>query len=78
MHIENDTAQMTDNDSRLGLRDDEVNWLRRNVGTNKTATLLVNLYQQIVDKPHDTLTRTQFQFELGRWRKRVENGDPVP
>lgn len=68
----------TSDGSRLGLTDAEVLWLRRNVGKNKTATLLVNTYQKIVEHPEDTLERTIFALELKNWRDRVENGDPVP
>lgn len=66
------------NDSRLGLTDAEIAWLRRNQGTNKTATLLVNTYQMIVDNPNDALSRTLFALELKNWRNKIENGDPVP
>lgn len=65
-------------DARLGLTDAEVHWLRRNTGTNKTATKLVNLYQMIVEKPTDAGFRREFKYELNLWRHKVENGDPVP
>lgn len=63
--------------SRLGLTDSEVLWLRRNRGTNATATNLVNLYQTVVDCPNDPGARNLFNAALEEWRKKVENGEPV-
>lgn len=69
---------MTNDNSRLGLTDDEVIWLRCNNGTNRTATALVNLYHMVVDSPNDPGARGLFAAALKDWRNAIENGDPVP
>jgi hypothetical protein len=67
-----------DDNGKMGLTDKEVEWLRRNRGSNKTATHLVDLYQMIIVCPSDLGARAIFCAARDHWRKNIEDGKEPP
>lgn len=56
-------------DSRLDLREAEVDWLRANMANHETAQRLVRQYQMVIDCPSDPGARGIFSAMLDEWRK---------
>lgn len=59
-------------EDRLGLSDEEVDWLKTNKASPSARTL-ISLYNMVVDYPADHGARTLFKCTLEDWQERAIN-----